>query len=81
MAALRRGRPTGISNSAHSGPERGCVVSTSRSRLRQYQAALHIHALRLVLRTQPRSAKWELLHRDGQRWKRSDFRLHFSGFS
>jgi hypothetical protein len=41
----------------HFGPERGCVVSTSRSTLTQYQAVLPIHALRLVLRTQPRSAK------------------------
>ena len=38
-------------------PERGCVVSTSRSTSTQYQAVLRLHALRLVLRTQPRSAK------------------------
>jgi hypothetical protein len=38
-------------------PERGCVVSTSRSTSTPYQAILLLHALRLVLRTQPRSAK------------------------
>ena len=37
--------------------ERGCVVPTSRSTSAQYQAVLFVPALRLELRTQPRSAK------------------------
>ena len=38
-------------------PERGCAVSTSRSMSAQHQAVLRIRVLRLMLRTQPRSAK------------------------
>jgi len=41
----------------HFEPEHGCVVPTSRCTSSQHPAVLSIHALRLVLRTQPRAPK------------------------
>jgi hypothetical protein len=46
-----------FASNSHFDPERGCVVPASRSVFIQNQAFRRIHALRLVLRTQPRSAK------------------------
>ncbi|MEO8427524.1 MAG: hypothetical protein ABI651_10475 [Verrucomicrobiota bacterium] len=44
-------------SNSHCDPERGWVVATNRSTSAPHQAVLRIHALPLVLRTQPRSAK------------------------
>jgi hypothetical protein len=46
-----------VNSNSHFDPERGCVVPTSRSTPGQSQEVRRLHALRLMLRTQPRSAK------------------------